>query len=580
MKESEGRINQQSDEQEYDYYEIKDEDSFYIADTNDIRDFKKQNGISFDEKEYEGGMREKEEKVSEKNRAFFRDPDNGVYSMNDEKEGIQETGIWAGDVQRNSQDILSRGMRVDISSKNEEKIYQSVKEEAANLIIAELLTKKRNFEYGGMLHQKKGPVRIADFSKLEPLGEDEPEVEVNPVYDKSNERTILDSKELNERINTYKKHLYQDESFKTAVSQIVSKKMKSPEAKGATSIQVDGMELVSAYKKARKAELDDKMGHHYYDDTARGQLPEKKVKLSSRDRRVLSELQQEMFEYNHGQVRKGVNKKMMDALKNVLKNDSAGSLTMQDLDELRKRSARYYTDRKGTFFGPQTGEGKNRLNASARIFRTADRVFEKLAQQEFDKMTEAAAENAKKEEQLEQQRKLEEEKKAKLHEQKNKEFLAAKQEKKEKGIEKTNEDFHRSLKNYNYEKKFTEKKDRYGKEITPNGLVKIAASLYMREYINEAGGIPVKENGKQVELTVMLDELCKSDTFRKAIGIPENKKGLQDKDFDAAKKAVTERTKDGKLKMRQTLVDELPCLKGVKQEQEYKKTLPQPKAMG
>ncbi len=556
--------NQEIEAGKYENYIIRDEDSVDIVNINEIRNEKEKakSGLDEDDLESVHGILENEKRIDDRNRDFFRiQREHAPLELNDGNE-IAETGIEARDVQKNAQMILLNGMEVDLSGKKTEEIYKEVRNEAANLIIAELLTKKRNFEYGGMLHQKQ-----------------EEGESFTPDYEKSNENMILDSATLNDRIDTYKKHLYQDDSFKHAVEEIISAKMKSPGNNELESVQISGSEIVDAYKRTRRIELNDKMRHHYYDDTEAGPIASRQVRLGVKDRMALEELQQEMLDYNHGAVRKGVNAKMMKALSDVLNNDKDGKLTMQDIDELRKRAARYYSDRKGTFFGPRTGEGKNRLNASARIFRTSDRIFEKLSAQEFAKISDEDERSRQEEERARLKEAQEKEKAAKELEANNEKLFQKQREKREQGIENSNERFMKYLEKYDFDAKFQSHKDKSNKEIKTGGLVKMTAALYIREYLKEIGGVPTRKDGKQVDLTQLQTELTTSADFRNAIGISKDKTTLTGDDFKRAKNAATERTKEGKLKMRQTLVDKLPCLKETMKEQEFKKSLQPKQAM-
>ena len=67
---------------------------------------------------------------------------------------------------------------------------------------------------------------------------------------------------------------------------------------------------------------------------------------------------------------------MMRALKNVNDKAAAGTLTFDDMSDLRYYSAKYFKKREGIFFSPRTDNGKDRLMASGDIYNLSSAVID------------------------------------------------------------------------------------------------------------------------------------------------------------------------------------------------------------
>ena len=477
-------------------------------------------------------------------------------------------------VKYNSERILRGTFDVDylkyknkdgmISNAEIDRMYEDYKDQAANFVIANLMTKKRVLEKGGLLYDDEN------------------------VFggDKADVNEDIKSETIANKINDYKEYLFREDTFKSFVKTEIGRKLnyfmgEYREYNDPAGFKaLDGKKFAEDYNKAMKRDFSREAEYNITLNPANENRPENKkygndsrLELSWKEQDMYRSLYQDMERYNHGQVRKGLNEKMMTALKNVIDKSDSGQLTLNDVKQLRYRAARYYDERKGTIFGPQTGEGKNRLNAAGKILKVSIAIAQN-ADEKFDTL------NREDEALKEEQKNMLEEEKA----QKARNIAQKREANNQKQLQEArakvtadNNKFVQKANKIDFEEKIKSGKHKDNKAFTQDEMIKTAAGFYVKNYV-EKYGTPVRENGAQVSLANMVEELRKCPEFTKAIGF--DNKG-NNPSAENIINAVKQTNNKGDLVMREKVAGKLKCLEDVKAEKDFvKNNVQKPKSLG
>ena len=92
------------------------------------------------------------------------------------------------------------------------------------------------------------------------------------------------------------------------------------------------------------------------------------------DKQAVSEVYENLKEYNKGKKPSEYMKKLMNSLKDVAGDLEKGNkVSAKKLDTLNKAALKYHDKRKGIFFGPTSDKGQMRLDEVQRLVMKTDK---------------------------------------------------------------------------------------------------------------------------------------------------------------------------------------------------------------
>ena len=167
--------------------------------------------------------------------------------------------------------------------------------------------------------------------------------------------------EVNNKIDRMRKKIMADPVFKKLIDE------------GGTS-----RDFSERYLEARKKDISRRAVQHKDVNSTIYLDNDERISLTAEEKKELADLHKQMKAFNEGVVREGYNADMMNSLKNVNDKAEAGMLTKGDMADLRYYSAKYFKKREGIFFSPRTDKGKDRLEASGKIYDLSSKVMDNV----------------------------------------------------------------------------------------------------------------------------------------------------------------------------------------------------------